>query len=44
MAKFEHGKMDIQVQEKTFAGFVKAVTWGSVLVMLFLVFLAMVNG
>lgn len=44
MAKFEHGKMDIQVQEKTFGGFVKAVTWGSVLVLLFLVFLAMVNG
>ena len=44
MAKHEHGKMDIHVQEKTFAGFVKMVTWGAILCLLFLVFLAMVNG
>ena len=44
MAKFEPGKMDIETQEKTFDGFVKAVTWGAVIVLLFLLFLAMVDG
>lgn len=44
MAKFKHGTMEIQAQEKTFAGFVKAVAWSVVLILAFLVFLAMVNG
>ena len=44
MAKFEPGKMDIKTQEKTFDGFVKAVTWGIVIVLLVLLFLAMVDG
>ena len=44
MAEHKHGEMDISVQEKTFDGFVKAVAWGVVLILLFLVFLAMVNG
>jgi len=44
MAKHEHGSMNIDTQEKTFAGFVKAVTWGVILILAFLVFLAMVNG
>ena len=42
--KHKHGTMDITVQEKTFAGFVKFVTWSIILILVFLVFLAMVNG
>ena len=44
MAKHEHGSMNVDVQEKTFGGFIKAVAWGIVLILVFLVFLAMVNG
>jgi hypothetical protein len=44
MADHEHGKMNIETQEKTFGGFVKAVSWGAIGSLLFLVFLAMVNG
>ena len=40
----EHGKMDIRDHEKTFAGFVKVVTWVSILILVFLLFLAAVNG
>lgn len=44
MADHTHGNMDIRSHEKTFEGFVKFVTWGAGLVLLFLVFLALVNG
>ncbi len=44
MADHEHGNMDTHVQEKTFEGFVKTVTWTVIVILLFLVFLAMVNG
>ncbi len=44
MAEHEHGSMNIEVQEKTFASFVKIVAWGAVLSLAFLVFLAIVNG
>jgi len=44
MAKFKHGSMEIDTQEKTFAGFIKAVTWSVILILVFLVLLAMVNG
>ncbi len=44
MAKHENGKMDITTQEKTFGGFVKVVSWGAIISLLFLVFLAIVNG
>lgn len=40
----KHGTMDITVQEKTFSGFVRFVTWSVILILVFLVFLAMVNG
>jgi hypothetical protein len=36
--------MNIETQEKTFAGFTKAVGWGVIIILLFLLFLAMVNG
>ncbi len=32
MAEHEHGKMDIDTQEKTFGGFVKTVSWGAIIV------------
>ncbi len=44
MAEHKHGSMDITAQEQMFAGFVKF--WGrfAVGVMIFLAFLALVNG
>ncbi len=44
MADHTHGEMDTKVQEKTFDGFVKIVTWSCVLIAVFLVLLALVNG
>lgn len=44
MSDHENGSMDVEEHEKTFQGFVKAVAWSSILILLFLVFLAMVNG
>ncbi len=44
MADHKHGEMNIDVQEKTFEGFVKTVAWSCVLICVFLVFLALVNG
>jgi len=44
MAEHKHGDMDIEVQEKTFDGFMKAVTWSSVAIVVLLLFIAAVNG
>lgn len=46
MAENEHipGTMDIRVQEKTFAGFVTAVTRTVIVIAIFLLLLAMWNG
>lgn len=44
MADHKHGEMDISVQEKTFAGFVKWVTWGAILSLLLIAFIGLVNG
>ena len=44
MAKHEHGNMDVENHEKTFEGFVKIVTWSTIWILVFLVFLAIVNG
>lgn len=44
MAEHEHGSMDIKVQEKTFAGFVKFTTYTVIGIIIFLIFLALVNG
>ena len=41
---FKPGSMDISVQEKTFAGFVRIVTWAVGLIALFLLLLAMFNA
>ena len=44
MSDHKHGEMNTDVQEKTFDGFVKAVAWSSVVIILTLVFIALVNG
>lgn len=40
----KHGSMDIRVQEKTFAGFVRWVTWTTVAIFVVLVFMALANA
>lgn len=44
MADHVVGTMDTSEQEKTFAGFVKAATWGAIVPLLVLVFIALVNA
>ena len=44
MAEHEHGSMDYKDQEKTFNGFVKFTTYSIVGIIVFLIFLAIVNG
>ena len=44
MAEHEHGKMDISAQEETFEGFVKFTTYSVIGILVFLVFLAIVNA
>lgn len=43
MAEHKHGSMDIEVQEKTFDGFIKITTWSVVVIIAALIFLAIVN-
>jgi hypothetical protein len=40
MAEHKHGEMDIEVQEKTFDGFMRFTTWSVVVILLVLVGLA----
>ncbi|QYZ68979.1 aa3-type cytochrome c oxidase subunit IV [Neotabrizicola shimadae] len=44
MAEHKPGSMDIRVQEKTFAGFIRMVTWGAIIAVLVLIFLALANA
>jgi len=44
MAKHEHGSMNSDDHQKTFVGFVNIVKWSIIFILVFLVFLAMVNG
>jgi len=44
MSDHKHGNMDTSVQEKTFEGFMKYVTWGAVVSIGILIFAALVNG
>ena len=44
MAEHKHGSMNTQVQEKTFAGFIRMVPWGAGISIGILIFLALVNG
>ncbi|QFT57532.1 Bacterial aa3 type cytochrome c oxidase subunit IV [Sulfitobacter sp. THAF37] len=41
MAEHEHGKMDVTVQEKTFASFMSFVTRTSIVILVLLVLMAM---
>lgn len=40
MSDHKHGEMDITVQEKTFDGFVKFVTWTVVVIIAIVLFMA----
>lgn len=44
MAEHKPGSMDVRVQEKTFAGFTKFVTWTVIAIIAVLVFIALANG
>ena len=44
MAEHKQGSMDISVQEKTFAGFIRMVTWGAGIAIGILIFMALVNS
>lgn len=43
MADYKHGEMNTDVQDKTFDGFIKMVTWGAGISIGILVFLAIFN-
>ena len=44
MAEHKQGSMDTKEQEKTFAGFMRMVSWGSVIIVAILVFMALANA
>lgn len=44
MAKHEHGTMNIEVQEKTFEGFLKYVIRAVIVIFAILIFLAVFNS
>lgn len=44
MAEHKHGSMDTKDQEKTFAGFIRMVTWGIVISIGILIFMALANA
>ena len=44
MAEHKHGSMDVKEQEKTFVGFVRMVTWGTVISIGILIFMALANA
>lgn len=44
MAEHKNGSMDVTEHEKTFAGFIRFVTWGIIISLAVLVFLALANA
>lgn len=44
MAEHKHGSMDTRTQEKTFAGFIRLTTWGAVISICVLIFMALANA
>ena len=44
MAEYKHGEMNIETQEKTFAGFVNIVIYSAAGIIVLLLFMAAVNG
>ena len=43
-AHHDHGTMEVAVQERTFDGFVRFLTWSAVISIAALIFLALVNA
>lgn len=41
---YQHGSMDIRVQERTFAGFIRWITWSVVVILFLLILLALSNA
>lgn len=44
MAEHKPGSMDIRVQQKTFDGFIRMATWGGIISVAVLIFLALANA
>jgi hypothetical protein len=44
MAEHKHGSMDIRGHEKTFAGFIRISTWGAIISIAVLIFMALANA
>lgn len=44
MDDHKQGSMDIKEQEKTFAGFMRLVSWGAVIIVATLIFMALSNA
>lgn len=44
MAEYEHGKMNIEVQEQTFEGFIKWCAYAAVAIIVALILLALINA
>lgn len=44
MADHKHGSMDTRGHEKTFAGFIRISTWGAVISIMVLIFMALTNA
>ena len=43
MSDYKPGSMDTRQQENTFAGFIKMITWGAVIVVIILIVMALAN-
>ncbi len=44
ITEHKHGEMDVRAQEKTFVGFIKAVTWVCIISAAVLIFMALANS
>lgn len=44
VTEYKHGEMDITEQTKTMTGFIRVLTWGAILSLAVLVFLALTNA
>lgn len=44
MSEHKHGSMDTRAQEKTFDGFIHMVTWGAIISIGVLIFMALVDA
>ena len=44
MAEHKPGSMDTRVQEKTFHGFIRMATWGAIISVAVLIFMALANA